>query len=147
MPPNFSSTREDGRRRVQAAGALLTPLSPPLHSLPRAPGTRCSQCQPPPPRPFCPAAGPAARSSPVLQCLFPAAASSSSSQGTEAAARQGAGAVSCCKAPSNNWETQRRVRAHLPEIRLLGRNLDFIPLTAASSISSLQLPEVSSPHI
>lgn len=109
-------------------GTALSPLCPPLRRLPRAPGTRCSQCQPPPPRPFCPAAGPAARSSPLLSGNTPSpAAFSSSSQGTEAAARQGAGAASYCKAPSNNWERQRRVRAHLPEIRLLGRNLDFIP--------------------
>lgn len=135
MLSNFSSALEDGRRRAQAMGTALSPLSPPLHSSRYALLPAPASASPP----LLPA--------PLLSCSAPSpAAFSSSSQGTEAAARRAAGAASYCKAPSNNWERQRRVRAHLPEIRL-GRNLDLIPPTAASSISSLQLPEVSSPQL
>lgn len=121
MPPNFSSTLEDGQRRAQAVGHSPHPAVP-------------SSPEPPPSCRYGLLPVPASASPPLLpgrplrSCNAPSpAAFSSSSRGTEAAARQGAGAGSYCKAPSNNWERQRRVRAHLPEIRLLGRNLDFIP--------------------
>lgn len=153
MPPNFSTTWEDERRRAQAVGHSPQPAPhPAVPSSPQPPP--CSRYTAPSaslrlPAPFLPSGGASCPllSSPLLQCSFPSCLSLLFPS-TEAAARQGAGAASCCRASSNNLERQRRVRAHLPEIKLLGRNLEFIPPpTAASSISSLQLPEVRSPQL
>lgn len=67
MPPNFSSTLEDGQRRAQAVGHSPHPAVP---SSPEPPPSCRYGLLPVPAsasRPFCPAA----RSAPLLQCSFP----------------------------------------------------------------------------
>ena len=148
MPQDFSSTLKNRRRQAQRVGrspqpAPAPPLSPPSPpaSL-RAPGMRFSPvpASASPPLPTRRLGEPL---SPLLQCLLPTAASSFSPPGTKATATAGSwGCILLQNLQQHNWKGKRLVRAHLPEIRLAGRNLDFIPPTAASSISCLQLPEV-----
>lgn len=159
MPQNFPSTLQTGRRQRRRVGLSPQPAphpavpslppSPPA-SLP-APGTRFSPgpASASPPLPTQRRGSPL--SPPLLSCnaSFPLpAASSFSPWGVKAASTAGSrGRILPQNLQQHNWERKRLVRAHLPEIRLVGRNLDFIPPPLPPRLAACSFLRSNSPQI